>query len=161
MFRINNFRKTRKQNVSACIVAVAMNVQRKCDQRGRAGNLQLWPADHVSQYDQFYDHTFHRNIVWSLVENGVVVFLTAAVFLGAYILKTSPIEHVNRPLSADEKYRFKRRGVQVYTFWFMMGILFWYLQKKTFLAGILSAFIMVLIYMFIKEGGESREEKGT
>ena len=90
-----------------------------------------------------------------------LLFLAVAVVLGTYILKRAPIEHVNRPLSADEKYCFKRRGVQVHTFWFMMGMLFWYLQEKTFLAGIVSAFIMVLIYMFVKEGGESHEEKRT
>ena len=44
---------------------------------------------------------------------------------------------------------------------FRAGMLFWYLQEKTFLAGIVSAFIMVLIYMFVKEGGESHEEKRT
>ena len=90
-----------------------------------------------------------------------LLFLAVAVVLGTYIQKRAPIEHVNRPLSADEKYCFKRRGVQVHTFWFMMGMLFWYLQEKTFLAGIVSAFIMVLIYMFVKEGGESHEEKRT
>ncbi len=93
--------------------------------------------------------------------NGVLfLFFAAALFLGIYIRKRAPMEHVNRPLSAEEKYCFKRRGFLLYLFWFMTGILFWYLQKKTFLAGILSAFIMVLFYM-LKEGGIGHEEERT
>lgn len=81
---------------------------------------------------------------------GLCFLFWAVIFLlGMCICKKVPIEHVNHPLSVDERKLFKKKSLIVYMFWCMTGILLWYLQMSQLFLSIISAFIMVLIYMFI------------
>ncbi len=87
-------------------------------------------------------------------------FLVLAIFFGVCIYKKAPVEHRNRLLSGSQKNCFKRKSLAIYLFWCAAGVLLWYFQLQLFFSSIISAFIMVFIYMCIREGDEGYE-KGT
>lgn len=99
-----------------------------------------------------------RIFVYETVQK--ISFLFAVLFLGITILKKAPVGHANRPFSTEEKKLFKRRSVQVYSFWFMIGMILWKTGQTDLTACLISTFIIVSVLMLVK-GGKQDEEKRT
>ena len=49
------------------------------------------------------------------------LFFLAAVLLWLCIFKMAPLEHENRPFTYEEKLRFRKRSMQIYSFWTVIG----------------------------------------
>ena len=69
----------------------------------------------------------------------------------------APIEHKNRILIEDERRIFRRRSIQIYIFWLVVGIILWMVRLVQMETSLISAFIAITILMRI--GGISNYEK--
>ena len=67
------------------------------------------------------------------------------------------IEHKNRILIEDERRIFRRRSIQIYIFWLVVGIILWMVHLVQMETSLISAFIAITILMRI--GGISNYEK--
>ena len=77
----------------------------------------------------------------------LIPFWITAVILGWHIIKMAPIEHKNR----------RRRSIQIYIFWLVVGIILWMVRLVQMETSLISAFIAITILMRI--GGISNYEK--
>ena len=87
----------------------------------------------------------------------LIPFWITAVILGWHIIKMAPIEHKNRILIEDERRIFRRRSIQIYIFWLVVGIILWMVRLVQMETSLISAFIAITILMRI--GGISNYEK--
>lgn len=87
----------------------------------------------------------------------LIPFWITAVILGWHIIKMAPIEHKNRILIEDERKIFRRRSIQIYIFWLVVGIILWMVRLVQMETSLISAFIAITILMRI--GGISNYEK--
>ena len=88
----------------------------------------------------------------------IIVCLSFSVRLAQYEeLKMAPIEHKNRILIEDERRIFRRRSIQIYIFWLVVGIILWMVRLVQMETSLISAFIAITILMRI--GGISNYEK--
>lgn len=72
------------------------------------------------------------------------------------IFKMAPIEHENRPLTREERFLFRKRSMQIGSFWTMVGIILWMAHWISMAASLISAFIAVTILM---TGGKNHEKR--
>lgn len=93
----------------------------------------------------------HENIISGL-------FFLAAVLLWLCIFKMAPLEHENRPFTDKEKLRFRKRSIQIYGFWIVIGIVLWMTHLIQMEASLISTFIAVAILMI---GGKSHEKRNA
>ena len=87
----------------------------------------------------------------------LIPFWITAVILGWHIIKMAPIEHKNRILIEDERRIFRRRSIQIYIFWLVVGIILWMVRLVQKDTSLISAYIALKILMRI--GGISNYEK--
>ena len=87
----------------------------------------------------------------------LIPFWITAVILGWHIIKMAPIEHKNLILIEDERRIFRRRSIQIYIFWLVVGIILWMVRLVQMETSLISAFIAITILMRI--GGISNYEK--
>lgn len=80
----------------------------------------------------------------------------ATMALWIYIFRMAPVEHENRPLTQKERSLFRRRSIQVGSFWSMVGIILWMVHWVSMAASLISAFIAVTILM---TGGKKHEKR--
>ena len=65
----------------------------------------------------------------SKYENTVIIlFVIATTALGICIFRLAPVEHENRLLTQEEKKIFRKRSIQLYVFWSVIGIVLWQAQ---------------------------------
>jgi len=79
----------------------------------------------------------------------LIPFWITAVILGWHIIKMAPIEHKNRILIEDERRIFRRRSIQIYIFWLVVGIILWMVRLVQMETSLISAFIAITILMRI------------
>ena len=91
----------------------------------------------------------HENIISGL-------FFLAAVLLWLCIFKMAPLEHENRPFTDKEKLRFRKRSIQIYGFWIVIGIVLWMTHLIQMEASLISTFIAVAILMIGEKSHEKR-----
>ncbi len=91
--------------------------------------------------------------------NQLLLFFAAIVFLGGMILKKAPIAHANRPLSGEERVRFRKNSILLWVFWSVAGSILWAMQIRTLSAGLISVFIETAVYMLVKEGRKEDEKE--
>lgn len=83
----------------------------------------------------------------------LIVLNSAAFVQFICIYKWAPIEHVNRPATAEEKRHFRKKAFRIFITWFMIGIYLWYQQQYRFVTAVINGFLLVSIYMLVKKGG--------
>ncbi len=87
-----------------------------------------------------------------------ILLAAALTILGICILKKAPIEHSNRPFSEGEKRRFRKRSIQLYLLWSVIGIILCVLRAERLSAGLTSVFIIISVYMIVGRRSEYEEE---
>ncbi len=97
------------------------------------------------------------NMILAFTKSQTLLLIIALAVLGICILKMAPIEHGNRPFTPDERRLFRKRAIQLYVFWSVVGIILWVERITTLSAGFISVFIIISIYMVI--GGRKIHEK--
>lgn len=85
---------------------------------------------------------------------------TAIIFLGICVWLKAPIEHTNRPFTLEERKLFRKRSLQLYLGWSVVGIILWMGRKETLSAGFACVFVIIAAYMLL-ERGEKDEEKSA
>lgn len=86
------------------------------------------------------------------------LFVAAMVFLGICILIKAPIEHTNRPFTAEEKKLFRKRSIQLFLLWSVIGIILWIWQMEDLFVGLICVFLIISIYMLVERGKKYEEE---
>ena len=93
----------------------------------------------------------------SKYENTVIIlFVIATTALGICIFRLAPVEHENRLLTPKEKKIFRKRSIQLYIFWSVIGIILWQAHLIRMEASLISTFIAVSILMI---GGDHHEKR--
>jgi len=85
---------------------------------------------------------------------------TAIIFLGMCVWVKAPIEHTNRPFTSEERKLFRKRSLQLYLGWSVVGMILWMGRKETLSAGFACVFVIIAAYMLL-ERGEKDEEKSA
>lgn len=85
---------------------------------------------------------------------------TAIIFLGICILVKAPIENTNRPFTLEERKLFRKRSMQLFLIWSIVGIVLWIEELEHLSAGFACVFVIIAIYMLV-ERGEKDEEKSA
>ena len=91
-----------------------------------------------------------RNLFWLLG--------AAILFLGICIWLKAPIEHTNRPFTTEERKLFRKRSIQLFLIWSIVGIILWIGQLEYLSAGITCVFVIITIYMLVERGEKDEEE---
>lgn len=120
---------------------------------------------HSDSYGKCFSLFALTCLVYIAMVEGIVIFiessgiLLAAVLLmlGICILVKAPIEHDNRPFEEKERKHFRKRSIQIYLLWSVVGIVLCALRAERLSAGLTSVFIIILVYMM--KGRRGRHEK--
>lgn len=94
------------------------------------------------------------------IGNEFWLFIVAVILLGNCILTKAPIEHTNRPFTAEERKLFRKRSIQLFLLWSVVGFVLWIWQLEDLFIGLICVFLIVSIYMLI-ERREKHEEKNA
>lgn len=84
------------------------------------------------------------------------MLVLAGALLGTCIYIKAPIEHTNRPFTAEEKVLFRKRSIQLYLGWSIAAFASWIGRLKHVSVGFACVFLIIAIYMVV----ERRNEKG-
>lgn len=106
-------------------------------------------------------------LVYLAVLNGILWYAgnpfwllgTAIIFLGICIWVKAPIEHTNRPFTSEERKLFRKRSIQLFLIWSIVGIILWVGQLEHLSAGFTCVFVIIASYMLVEREGEKDEEK--
>ncbi len=88
------------------------------------------------------------------VGNALWLLAGAIIFLGMCIFGKAPIEHTNRPFTAKERKLFRKRSIQLFLIWSVVGMILWIRQLEYLSAGLVCVFFIISIYMLIEGGRE-------
>lgn len=98
------------------------------------------------------------NEILRYIGNEFWLFIVAVILLGICILTKAPIEHTNRPFTAEERKLFRTRSIQLFLFWFVVGFVSWIWQMEDIFVGLICVFLIISIYMLIERGEKHEEE---
>lgn len=92
------------------------------------------------------------------IGNEFWLFIVAVILLGNCILTKAPIEHTNRPFTAEERKLFRKRSIQLFLLWSVVGFVLWIWQMEDIFVGLICVFLIISIYMLIERGEKHEEE---
>lgn len=123
---------------------------------------------HAKSYGRCFSLFALTCFVYVVMLNGVLRYVgcpfwvlgTAVIFLGICIWGKVPIEHVNRPFTSEERMLFRKRSLQLYLGWSVVGMILWIMKLEYLSAGFACVFVIIAAYMLI-ERGEKDEEKSA
>lgn len=84
---------------------------------------------------------------------------TAIIFLGICVWLKAPIEHTNRPFTLEERKLFRKRSLQLYLGWSVVGMILWIMKLEYLSAGFACVFVIIAAYMLIERGGRRMKKK--
>ena len=92
------------------------------------------------------------------IGNTFWLFIVAVILLGICILLKAPIEHTNRPFTVEERKRFRKRSIQLFLLWSVIGIISWIWPIEDLFVGLICVFLITSIYMLVERGRKYEEE---
>lgn len=98
------------------------------------------------------------NGILTYVGNTFLLLIVAIFFLGICIWVMAPIEHTNRPFTTEERKLFRKRSIQLFLIWSIVGIILWIEQLERLSVGFICVFWIVSIYMLVGRREKDEEE---
>lgn len=92
------------------------------------------------------------------VGNPFWLLSTAIIFLGICVWAKAPIEHTNRPFTSEERIRFRKRSIQLFLAWSIIGIILWVGRLERLSTGFACVFVIIAGYMLAERGEKDEEE---
>ena len=92
------------------------------------------------------------------IENTSWLWIMTMLLLGISILIKAPIEHENRPFTADERRLFRKRSIQLYLMWSFVGMILLLLGLEHLSVCFASVFLMICFYMVMERRKENEKE---
>lgn len=121
---------------------------------------------HAKSYGRCFSLFTITCSVYPIMLNGILTYvgntfllLTAAIsLLGMCIWVKAPIEHTNRPFTTEERKLFRKRSIQLFLMWSIVGIILWIEQLERLSVGFICVFWIISIYMLVGRREKDEEE---
>lgn len=96
--------------------------------------------------------------IWEYAGNLFWLLSMAIIFLGICIWIKAPIEHINRPFTSEERKLFRKRSIQLFLAWSIVGIILWVGKLEHLSVGVACVFAIIAGYMLAERGEKDEEE---